>query len=133
MNQLKSKVDEIAQFLGQFHHPASNYGLYGGDLGRLLFLFHYAEATGSQKFFDLAIEGTEKCVESAIDSNNSFAFCSGLSGLCWFLEYVVGKGWLDANTNEIISDLDESLNDYMVHSVNSNNYDFLYGAIGVGF
>ncbi|MBN8696468.1 MAG: lanthionine synthetase C family protein [Bacteroidetes bacterium] len=67
------------------------------------------------------------------NSQSTYTFCDGYSGLGWILEYLSQKELLDCNLNHTLSDFDTVLYNISLEELNKGNYDFLHGAIGIGW
>lgn len=127
------KLDSIATFLSKYEMKSNPFGLIGGDLGRLLFFFYYAEHSNSQYLFDKAIQETEWCIENiGTAEHGHFSFCNGLSGFGWFIEHIAKEGWIELDTNEILNDVDELLSSRLKLLIHEEDFDFLHGGVGIG-
>jgi lantibiotic modifying enzyme len=126
------KLQEIAAFLKATPFDYNSIGLLQGDLGRLMFFGHYGEATQQEEYISLAVENLERYLENIDVTTSAFTYCSGLAGVGWVVEYMEQKGWLDADTNEILEPIDDFLYEWMTRALEADNYDFLHGAVGTG-
>jgi len=133
-DKYKKKLDEIVACAidNKDKLESKNIGLMGGKIGLALLLFYYARLTREEQYYDLAI----KTVEEVFDEiNRDFVyhtFAGGLAGIGWVVEHLVKNEFIEADSNEILEDIDPFLRKMMVADIKSGNYDYLHGACGVG-
>lgn len=111
----------------------NNPGLMGGQIGVAIFFFYYAKLMDKQEPYDYGME----LLSSVFDRiNKGFHFhthASGLAGIGSSIELLVENDFLEADTNELLGELDDYLNDRMIQEIKNGHYDFLHGAVGIGF
>jgi hypothetical protein len=109
---LKSKVDDrilrIANVLLLNASFTDNIGLLNGKMGIAIFFYNYARYTGSKIFEEYAGELIDEIYEE-INTNTPADFTNGLTGIGWGIEYLVKNGFIEADTDEALSDIDNSV------------------------
>ena len=107
-----------------------NYSLLGGDLGDIIFLYHYSRIDAHYE--SIAEDLLEKMLRSLSLQPRVATYCNGLAGL--------GVGLLTLQQDEFISGVDSALGAIdpvislsLESFIEDNNIDFLHGLIGIGF
>jgi len=98
----------ISETLIQNEVNVSNPGLIYGKMGLAVFYFHYARYTGDQSFEEYAMILMEKLQEQ-IQQQHTINYRDGLAGIGTGIEYLVRNGFLEADTNEVLEDLDKEI------------------------
>ena len=80
-------------------------GLFYGKIGIAVFFFHYARHTGNVLFQEYAMDLIEE-IQQQIDVTVSVRYDIGLSGIGTCLEYLLQKGFIEAEDNYLFDDLD---------------------------
>jgi hypothetical protein len=108
----RSKVDyclqRIANVLVLNASFTDNLGLLNGKMGIAIFFYQYSRYTKSKIFEDFAGELIDEIYEE-INTNTSADFTNGLTGIGWGIEYLVKNGFIEADTDEALSDIDNSV------------------------
>lgn len=127
---LQRKIDEIYHCVN-YSCDFSKVDLFSGSCGSALFNFYYAKFRNDQKAYD---KGYNQIIE-VIDSINSgfvyHPFSSGLAGIGWTIEHLAKNNFLDIDSDELLSDLDEYLYSKMIEELKKGRYDYLNGSIGI--
>ncbi len=110
----------------------SNTSLMGGKTGIALFFFYYAQLTMEEKYVDFAHELITEIFESINKESSIHTFAGGLAGVGWMMEHLVQIDFVEADTDDILEDLDSFLHKAMISDIKNGNYDFLHGAVGNG-
>lgn len=107
-----------------------NYSLLGGDLGDIIFLYHYSRIDAHYE--SIADGLLEKMLQSLSMQPRIATYCNGLAGL--------GVGLLTLQQDGVISGVDSALGSIdpvislsLASFVEDNNIDFMHGLIGIGF
>lgn len=101
---LRELCDELLLNSGFLESP----GLFNGKMGSVLFFFHYARYTQNTLYEEYAGELLERiCRELAEETPTNFS--NGLCGIGWGIEYLVHEGFLDCDTDEVLSDIDRKI------------------------
>lgn len=108
--------------------PTLNYGLLGGDLGKIIFTYC------AQKRLGVSTEPSDKMLDKmflSVPSNPILlSYCNGFAGMCHGLEWLASEHFIDLDNTTIASIvpiLCEGINYYLLH----RNIDFLHGSIGI--
>ncbi|WP_336958871.1 lanthionine synthetase LanC family protein [Chryseobacterium contaminans] len=124
----KQIVHEIAQRILS-DKERSNYGLLTGYIGHMIFLSEYSKI---QPEYSKAINGYIDRFYSDIEQEIiSPSYSRGISGAC------LGIGYLHLNNKKPFAFVSKSIDEYLAAEaeeyLSSQNFDFLHGAIGIGF
>jgi lantibiotic modifying enzyme len=134
--QTKPYTDKLAEIseclLKNTDKLENNIGLMGGKIGVALYFFYYARLCGEDKYADYAVD----LISGIFDViNNDFTYhthAGGLAGIGWSIELLAQNEFIDTDTNEVLEALDPYLHKTMIYDIQSENYDFLHGAVGNG-
>lgn len=110
--------------------PLLNYGLLGGDLGDIIFLYHYSRIDSCYE--SIADGLLEKMLQSLSLQPRIATYCSGLAGLGVGLLGLQHDGFIDG-TETALDGIDPTIAKSLDLFISSNNIDFLHGLIGIGF
>lgn len=135
-NKIELKLDEIAKCIfnkTEQQDKISSLGLYSGEFGVLLFLYHYSRYRDDPKYINIAESYTEKLLNVLGDKMYIHTFCDGFSGVLFLFDYLKKMEFIDID----ISETKESLQDYIIKGMRNDmklkNYDFLHGVLGIGY
>ena len=120
----------IAESLMQQGITVSNPGLLHGKMGIVIFFFHYARYTGDPSFEDFAMELMDN-IQEQIPQQPDHSYAHGLAGIGTGVEYLVQNNFLEADTNEILEDIDKYIFDVTIFS-NHTGADLFTGLTGLG-
>lgn len=110
----------------------SGIGLFSGNAGIALFLFHLHEFSRKEEHKEAAQFYLEKCFEEINNTGFSLpTLCSGIAGVAWTVNYLAKHSLIGKENLEVLDDLDEYLYNSMVSYTNQGNFDFLHGATGI--
>jgi lantibiotic modifying enzyme len=105
-----------------------NLGLMHGKMGIAIFFFHLARETQNQIYEDYAGELIDEIYDE-ISISTPLDFENGLAGIGWGIEYLAQKGFIEAETDEVL----ESIDNQMRPSLNQfKGIGLLNGLIGLG-
>jgi hypothetical protein len=111
-SDLKRKVDKrlerIANVLLLNASFTDNIGLLNGKMGIAIFFYHYSRYTGKKKFEDYAGELIDEIYEN-IRPGTPVNFEDGLTGIGWGIEYLVKNNFVQADTDEALSEIDNAI------------------------
>ncbi|MDR2057981.1 MAG: hypothetical protein LBP83_06835 [Dysgonamonadaceae bacterium] len=83
----------------------TNLGLYHGKMGVVLFFYHYSDHIGDSLYNDFAGELLDEIYDE-LHVNIPLDFENGLCGIGWSIEYLIQRGYIQGNSDEILSDID---------------------------
>ncbi len=109
---VKSRIEErlkrIANVLLLNASFIDNPGLLNGKMGIAIFFYQYFRYTGNKIFGDYAGELIDEIYEE-INTNTPVDFANGLTGIGWGVEYLVKNKFVEADTDETLSEIDTSV------------------------
>lgn len=86
----------------------NNLGLYHGKMGVAIFFAHYALYTTNSLYDDFASELMDEIYEE-IHEGQPIDLENGLCGIAWGILYLVQKGFIKGDINEILEDIDKKI------------------------
>jgi len=98
-------LNRIAQHLIMHTSFMHDLSLYHGKMGIILFFVHYARYTGNPLYEEFAGELLDEVCED-IHTGLPVNFESGLCGIGWGIEYLFQHGFLNGDSDEILSEID---------------------------
>ena len=135
-DRVKIKLEEIAGCICRIVKeplPENIGGLYGGEWGKLLFLCYYAKYTGNPKIMETAEEYTDRLLSHPSLDQLSHTFCDGYAGILYLIEFLKEHALFTIDMEEVETVLENYIINGMRHNFHAGNYDFLHGALGVGY
>ena len=124
-------LDEYTDRLIEKGKITTEIGLWDGKMGVALYLLHIAEITVNEKYNDIASEFIDT-VHEMISIETPYFFYNGLLGIGCGFEYIIGKGYVGGNNDEILSDID-LLARNIIDSRCISDFSFGKGVCGVGY
>lgn len=104
-----------------------NPGLLNGKMGIAIFFYNYARSTGNKIYEDYAGELVDEIYEE-INTSTPVNFENGLTGIGWGIEYLVKNGFVQADTDEALEEIDNVIYKHRINSpVLINTGDDLFG------
>ncbi|MHA6697424.1 lanthionine synthetase C family protein [Chryseobacterium sp. A321] len=109
-----------------------NIGLLSGAMGETLFLYEYSQIN---KNYEKYVTKKIDYIFESIENGNVFhTYCNGLPGICLAIDYIQSKSHFDYKRFDFVDNqIDEWLIEQFNICINEGNYDFLHGAIGIGY
>lgn len=135
--QIRRKLREIYEALEtsfqsqEAEHITSS--LLTGNIGILLFLGYYAKFSASPKVKNTFERYMDHCLELLSENIAQWSYCNGVAGALLGLRHLNQSGLTDIDLEEFENRLKKFLTERMAWEIESGNYDFLHGAIGVAF
>ena len=77
-------------------------------MGIAIFFYQYGRYSDNKLYTDYAGELIDEIYEE-INLNTSTDFADGLTGIGWGIEYLVKNGFIDADTDDILGDIDKKV------------------------
>lgn len=133
MDSLLKKLDEINNILKETKDLPKQAGLLSGMAGIILFQFYYAKFKNDDELANLALNNLENCIQGIGKTHKMTTYCSGVAGLGWLIDHLEVEGFIFQNNDNLFSELDDFFSERMISNLETNNYDFLHGAIGYAF
>lgn len=131
MNDLcEQLIRIIAEEIESLPHNSENSGLLSGKMGEAIFLYEYSRH--NPKYYKFANQILDQMYESIYNGNIFHTYCVGLPGICIGLYYLQDRNIIDSS-DFISEEIDYYLERKLKECIFYNNYDFLHGAIGIGF
>lgn len=129
---IKNKISEVANILEKGIKNIDNKYLVSGKTGISLFFFYYAKYKNEQKYYEKGFELISEVFDEINKGFNYHTFSGGLAGIGWTINHLSKNDFIDADTDEILANIDVFLSKTMLNDIKKGNYDFLHGAIGTG-
>lgn len=92
-----------------------NLGLLNGKMGISIFFYHLARETGNSIYEDYAGELIDEIYDE-ISLNTPMDFANGLAGIGWGIEYLVQNHFIEADTVEVLEEIDKRLMSFIYGS-----------------
>jgi lantibiotic modifying enzyme len=124
-----SAIGEIV--LKESKKDEEQVSLMGGNTGQALFLFYYAKYLGTEKYYDRGMELLNDVFDKINDGFLYHTFSGGLAGVGWAVDHLIKEEFIDADSEELLGDLDEFLYKMMMTEIKNSQFDFLHGSLGV--
>jgi lantibiotic modifying enzyme len=105
-----------------------NIGLMHGKMGIAIYFFRLARETGNVVYDEYAGELIDEIYEE-IHAKTPCDFENGLSGIGWGIEYLIKNKFIDADSNEVLEDIDNQI----IHEITFHapkDIGLLYGLCG---
>lgn len=115
MDKLEKCLKRIINILLLNASFTDNLGLLNGKLGISIFFYHYYRYTGNKIFEEYAEELIDEIYEE-INTSTPVDFTDGLSGIGWGIDYLIKNKFVDAETDEALAEIDNSLFQKMLDS-----------------
>ena len=132
--RIKNLLQRISNFLLLNAGFIENPGLLNGKIGIAIFFYNYARYNQNKIYENFAGELIDEIYEG-IDASIPVNFENGQTGIGWAVEYLVKNGFVQADTDEVLSEIDNyvsrSMMSHLITSENCNDlagYGFYYPA-----
>lgn len=112
----KETLARIAKFLMLHGSFTNNLGLINGKMGVIIFFFHLSRYTRKKIFEDFAGEMIDEIYKEIHDHYPS-NFENGLSGIAWGMEYLIQNQFVEADSNEVLEDIDKMIFEWDIRKV----------------
>lgn len=107
---------------------SDNYALYDGKAGEAILLYLLSKNERYNHLTDIALEKLNE-IGDHITQIESLSFSDGLAGIGWAIEWAAQNNFLEANTDEILEDIDDTLYKSVVY-IPSENISLATGVLG---
>jgi hypothetical protein len=65
--------------------------------------------------------------------SDSYFFASGIAGIGWMINHIKNKKFINVDLDDIFTDINIYMFKALQYRINKNEYDFLYGYLGIVF
>lgn len=109
----------------------SDIGLWNGKMGIAIYLLHISRITQDERYENKAFEMIDAVYEQ-ISSEKSLCFDDGLLGVGCGFEYIITNGFVDADRDEVLSEIDIMVKD-IIDCRSIDNISLEKGVCGIGY
>lgn len=109
----KDILCSIDQNLRQQAPSMSNIGLLHGKMGISIFYYYLSSYTQDESHKHFADQLLDELYEAINKSSLSTDFETGLAGIAWGIEHLVQNGFVEADTDQILADLDYKIYNHL--------------------
>lgn len=133
-------IEDDKQYISKIHEIASlfenkikieNDFLFSGKLGVALFCFYYGKHFNKKKFTNIGLKYIEKSFNAINPEISNFSLSNGLCGFYWLLKELEEENFIDKGIFDEWSIIEHSLVLRINYEINSKNWDFLHGIMGI--
>jgi lantibiotic modifying enzyme len=130
LNSIDNYLQRIANVLLINSSFINNIGLINGKTGISVFFYHYYEYTGNKIYEEYAGELIDEIYEE-IHQSSPIDYADGLAGLGTGIAYLVKNGFIEADIDEVLADVDKQLQHHTFHHT-PLGLDVCFGISGFG-
>ncbi len=124
---IRERLQRIANVLLLNASFLDNPGLLNGKMGIAIFFYNYSRFSKNKIYEDYAGELLDEIYEE-ISTSTPVNFENGLTGMGWGIEYLVKNGFVQADTDEALEEIDNAIYRHRINSpVLINTGDDLFG------
>ena len=109
MSSIYERIETINHLLIQDIRTTKNIGLLNGKMGICIYFFHLARETGNIEHQEFAEKLIDEVYEEVGKNQTLPDFENGLAGIAWGIEHLVQHGFVEADTNIILSEVDDKI------------------------
>lgn len=128
---MEDRLHCLAEILALNGGFLPKHGLARGKLGISIFLYHYARYTCNNYYDELAGSLLDDLIVE-INSSAPLDFDEGLTGIGWGITYLINKGFIEGDIDDILEEVDLSisrrLNDFLpseqINKKRESGYNF---------
>lgn len=123
MKERYSVLNGYAHSILDKGESSEEIGLWNGKMGIVICMLHLYRITKVKKYEEAASELIDNVYEQ-ISLQMPLSFESGLIGIGCGFQYIISNGFVDADSDEILSDIDHVIIDSInMHSIDSLNFE----------
>jgi hypothetical protein len=105
LKEIENRLQRIANVLLLNASFIDNPGLLNGKMGIAIFFYHYSRYSKNKTYEDYAGELVDEIYEE-INTSTAVNFENGLTGIGWGIEYLVKNGFVQADTDDALEEVD---------------------------
>lgn len=121
-------VDKVLQLLELCKQRTHDPSLYNGLMGTCIAYFVLSKITSDKKY-DKRAHQVLSDIQGLIPNVNDLGFADGLSGIGWGVEWLVQNGFIQANSDKVLEELDDTIYTSVVYAKTSS-LSIANGSIG---
>lgn len=125
---IRQQLTAISDYLIINASNLPDIGLYRGKMGIVLFFCQYARYLQNPLYEDFAGLLLEE-IQEELHTLLPVTFDDGLCGIGWGIEYLIQHGFMDADSDEILSDIDVKIMERDVRRI--SDYSLETGLAGI--
>ena len=107
LDRTLSRLEDIAQYLSSYQ--TSDYGLYEGQAGMMIWFCHYTQYTNNIIGDNKASELLDNIQEEIFSNKLSWNFKYGMCGIGWAILYLYANRILEDSPEDIINSIDDKI------------------------
>lgn len=115
-DRAQKKLEEITQTLVTETPDLKNAGLLNGKTGISLYFFHLSKKTQNTEHHEFAGKLLDEVYEKVSDNQLPPDFANGLAGIAWGIEHLAQHEFVEADTDQILSDVDDKIYQYITNN-----------------
>lgn len=112
----------------QQNTSTASFGLLNGEMGKIIFLFHYSVYVDNNEIRLFAEDRLDNLL-TRINGCMYYGLNSGLSGIGWGIEYLNEQGFINGDTNEILEEFDGKIMEISAQRINDLSQENGLGGI----
>lgn len=93
-------------------------GVQHGKMGAVLYFYHLSRSTGERFFAEFA-ENLLDDVTGSLTTEMGVDFRSGITGIGYMVEHLIQNGFIDANADEVLEEIDQRSKNQLCYGDNS--------------
>lgn len=133
MKQVWSQIDVINEILAENFLSKSEAGLLNGKLGASIYFFSLARETKLLRYQRTAEHLIGEVYHSVGEATISTDFEDGLTGIAWGICYLVKNQYVDAELDEILTEVDDKIYRYLNDNIENLHVNVRQGILGYLF
>lgn len=130
MNRILSQLAAINELLAENASSKKDVGLFYGKLGLSIYFFILARETKKPEYQEIAEILIGEVYHSVGEATVPPDFEDGLAGIAWGLCYLVRNEYVDADLDEILSELDDRIYKYLIENIGKLSVNLRQGLLG---
>lgn len=135
-DDLNRKIDYLGNLVltsSIFSISLTKPSLLSGNCGVLILKKLLFDHTGDPRFKNSFTKDIELiCDQIEAEDKIDYSFCNGIAGLGWTLLYLKKTNDINIDPELFLTDIDDILQIVLEKHINSENFDLLHGAMGIG-